>query len=167
MRSFKSGILALITLAASGCAWSASPADGLRFQAPAGWRSSPGIMGFMQFWRPPGDDQEVLMLFKSPKPLQPRDVFSTTELQDTLKHATIERRQTIEICGAQPATYVEARGVREPWRRSHRDGDDDHRWEELFRNVPPSTRGRAELDGSSGTTRALRETLTAWRVPMP
>ncbi len=50
------------------------------------------------------------MLFKSPKPLQPRDVFSTTELQDTLKHATVERRQTIEICGGQPATYVEARG---------------------------------------------------------
>ncbi len=57
------------------------------------------------------------MLFKSPKPLQPRDVFSTTELQDTLKHATVERRQTIEICGAQPATYVEARG-------SGRRGDD-------------------------------------------
>ena len=50
------------------------------------------------------------MLFKSPKPLQAREVFSTTELQDTLKHVTVEQRRTIEICGDQPATYVEARG---------------------------------------------------------
>ncbi len=110
MKSRKSVIYALLALAAGGCAWSASPADGLRFQAPAGWRSSPGIMGFMQFWRPPGDDRQVLLLFKSPKPLQARDVFSTAQFQDTLKNATVERRRTIEICGRQPATYVEARG---------------------------------------------------------
>lgn len=102
--------VALAALAASGCALSASPADGLNFKAPAGWRSSPGIMGFMQFWRPPADDREVLMLFKSPKPLQPSDVFSNAQLHDTLKNVTIERRNSIEICGHQPATYVQALG---------------------------------------------------------
>ena len=31
-----------------------SPADNLTFKAPAGWQASPGIMGFMQFWKAPG-----------------------------------------------------------------------------------------------------------------
>jgi hypothetical protein len=106
-----SAIVALVALTQAGCALSASPADGLQFHAPADWRASPGIMGFMQFWRPPVDDQEVLMLFKSPKPLQPSDVFSDARLNDTLKTATVERRQAIVICGNQPATYVEARGT--------------------------------------------------------
>lgn len=110
MRSFQSGIVALVVLTVSACAFSASPADGLRFQAPAGWRPSPGIMGFMQFWRPPADDGEVLMLFKSPKPLQERDAFSNSQLGDTMRHATIQQRRTIEICGHQPAIYVEALG---------------------------------------------------------
>jgi hypothetical protein len=110
MKPLKRTLVMLGALAASGCALSASPADGLKFQAPPGWRSSPGIMGFMQFWRPPVDDREVLMLFKSPKPLQPGDVFSNAQLHDTLKTMTVERRRGIEICGGQPALYVEARG---------------------------------------------------------
>jgi hypothetical protein len=67
-------------------------------------------MGFMQFWRPPGDDREVLMLFKSPRPLEARDVLSNAKVGDTMRHVTVERRRTIEICGRQRATYVEARG---------------------------------------------------------
>lgn len=110
MKPFAGVVVALVALATSGCTMSASPADGLRFQPPPGWRSSPGILGLMQFWRPPADDREVLMLFKSPKPMQPSDVFTNAQLHDTLKSMTIERRRTIEICGRQPATYVEARG---------------------------------------------------------
>lgn len=88
----------------------ASPADGLQFRAPEGWQPSPGIMGFMQFWKSPSNDREVLMLFKSPKPLRPNDVFSDARLNDTLKGATIESRVPIEICGHQPATLFRARG---------------------------------------------------------
>jgi hypothetical protein len=118
MRLFKEcagAIVALVPLVMGGCAWNASPADGLRFQAPAGWRSSPGIMGFMQFWRPPGNDREVLILFKSPRPLKPNDVFSGTqssgELNGALKNLTLERQQRVVICGHQPAIYGEARGT--------------------------------------------------------
>lgn len=110
MRFLRSGAMALAVLA-MGCSLSASPADGLSFKAPAGWQSSPGIMGFMQFWRPRNDDREVLMLFKSPKPLKPSDVFSDQRLGDTLKDVSIERRSDIRICGTQPATYVQARGA--------------------------------------------------------
>ena len=148
--------VALAALAAGGCALSASPADGLRFQAPAGWRSSPGIMGFMQFWRPPADDREVLMLFKSPKPLQPNDVFSNAQLHDTLKNVTIERRQSIEICGHQPATYV--RGARHrrrsPRRRTRRHGDDEHRRQ---RAISPCTSVRFEAAPNPSAQAALRE----------
>jgi hypothetical protein len=110
MKLLQSGIVALVALVPIGCGLSASPADGLTFRAPAGWQSSPGIMGFMQFWRPPSNDREVLMLFKSPKPLKPNDVFSNGQLNDTVKDVSVERRSDITICGKQPATYVEARG---------------------------------------------------------
>lgn len=110
MSSFKFGIVVLAVVAGTGCALNASPAEGLRFQPPAGWRPSPAIMGFMQFWRSPLDDREVLMLFKSPRPLQEHDVFSNAQLHDTLRDVTIEQRRAIAICGRQPAMYVAARG---------------------------------------------------------
>jgi hypothetical protein len=118
MRLVRSSVAAVLALAAAGCGLTASPADGLRFQAPAGWRPSPGIMGFMQFWRPPDDDREMLMLFKSPRPVSTGDVFSNSQVHDTLHDMTIQRRQTILICGRQPATYIDARG------RSSRGGDE-------------------------------------------
>ncbi len=110
MSSFKSAAPAFwcagVLLISSGCGFTGSPADGLTFQAPPGWNSSPGILGFMQFWRPPSDDREVLMLFRSPKPLSPSDVFSTQQLKQDLQSVTIERRETIKICNNQPASYV-------------------------------------------------------------
>lgn len=94
----------------SACGFTSSPAEGLQFQAPAGWKSSPGIMGFMQFWRPPVDDGEVLMLVKSPKPLQAKEVFSNSQTSGTLKDVTIQELRTIQICGNQSATYLQAQG---------------------------------------------------------
>jgi hypothetical protein len=84
-----------------GCGFTSSPADGLTFTAPSGWQASPGIMGFMQFWKAPNDPEEVLMLFRSPKQLSTSDVFNNAKLKDT----RVEARQTITICGNQPATY--------------------------------------------------------------
>lgn len=107
-----------MVLVVSGCGLSSSPAEGLQFQAPAGWKSSPGIMGFMQFWRSP-DDREVLMLLRSPKPLQPKDVFSSNGMEGTLKDVTVRELRTIQICGNRPATYLMARGT------SSRGGQDD------------------------------------------
>lgn len=65
----------------------------------------------MQFWQSPSDDRELLMLFKSPKPLSPSDVFSNDQVNGTLKNTTVERRQAVVICGHQPAIYVEAKGT--------------------------------------------------------
>src|SRR5579863_3874221 len=100
-------LVAIAALALGGCALRASPADNLVFKAPAGWTASPGILGIMQFWRPPTDDGELLMLVKSPKKLKPGDVFADQRFHDTLSGATMIHRSPITICGGQPATYVE------------------------------------------------------------
>ena len=111
MRSpLRVALVAMLAVTVGGCALQASPADGLRFEAPAGWRASPGIMGYMQFWRPPNNDREVLLLFKSPRPMQTNEIFSKSNLQDTMKDVTIVGRQTIKICSTQPAKHVQARG---------------------------------------------------------
>ena len=103
---FGHATLVALALALAGCGLTASPADGLNFKAPDGWQSSPGIMGFMQFWKAPGNDKEVLMLFKSPKPIDTKEAFQNAKLKD----ATIEQQKQMTICGNQPATYLEARG---------------------------------------------------------
>jgi hypothetical protein len=115
------GIVAVVALAAAGCAFNASPAQGLRFAAPPGWRPSPGIMGFMQFWQAPNDDQAVLMLLKSPKTIAPDELFSNARYRDTLRDTTVERRQSIEICGHQPAMYIAASGTSRSGEPSHVD----------------------------------------------
>jgi hypothetical protein len=97
-------------VALAGCGFTRSPAEGLQFQPPTGWTSSPGIMGFMQFWRPPTDDGEVLMLVKSPRPLQAKDVISGDTMKGTLKDMTVQELRAIQICGSQPATYLAATG---------------------------------------------------------
>jgi hypothetical protein len=113
VRFRRAGILGIAIAAAalSGCGFSSSPADALQFAPPAGWRSSPGFLGFMQFWRPPSNDREVLMLFRSPRRVDPNQVFSETQMQGDVRDATIERRSRIFICGTQPAQYLEARGT--------------------------------------------------------
>ena len=90
-----------------GCGLTSSPADGLIFRPPAGWQGSPGIMGFMQFWKPPSRGDEVLMLFRSPKQIDPNEVLTSAKLKD----ARIERRQEIKICGNQPAVYFVGAGT--------------------------------------------------------
>jgi hypothetical protein len=84
----------------SACGLTSSPAEGLSFHPPAGWQGSPGIMGFMQFWKPPTGSDEVLMLFRSPKQIDPNNIISSAKLRDT----RIQRTQQIKICGNQPAT---------------------------------------------------------------
>ena len=111
MRSrLRVALVAMLAVTVGACGLQASPADGLRFAAPSGWRASPGILGYMQFWRPPNNDREVLMLFKSPRPMQTNEIFSKSNLQDTMKDVTVVGQQTIKICGTQPAKYVQARG---------------------------------------------------------
>jgi hypothetical protein len=101
LRVFMVAVAAM--LATSGCGLTASPADNIAFTAPQGWTSSPGIAGFMQFWRSPRES-EVLMLFRSPKPIKSSDVFQSASLRD----AKIEAQKDISICdGAQQAQLVD------------------------------------------------------------
>jgi hypothetical protein len=107
LRFWGSALIALAVLALSACGATSSPADNLNFKAPSGWQSSPGIMGFMQFWKAPTSDNEVLMLFKSPRPLKTSDVFNSANLKD----AKVEAQQAIVICGAQPAVFFKAQAT--------------------------------------------------------
>jgi len=110
LQTAASAVVVIASLATGGCALNASPASGLQFQAPAGWQASPGVMGMMQFWRPPADDHQVLMLFKSPRKIRESEAFSDARAGQTFQDLTIERRQTIRICGDQSAMYVRGRG---------------------------------------------------------
>ncbi len=101
----RSTLLLLCTAALAGCGLTSSPADNLTFKAPAGWSASPGIMGYMQFWK--ASDDEMLMLFKSPKEISEKDVFSSAKLND----ATIVERKDVTICNGQHAAYMLARGT--------------------------------------------------------
>jgi hypothetical protein len=82
----------------------------LTFKPPPGWRSSPGIMGLMQFWRPASGDREMLMLFKSPRSIGTQDFFKSDAVRDSLNDVSVVQKQSITICKNQPATYVRARG---------------------------------------------------------
>lgn len=100
---------AACAVALSGCGLTSSPADGLTFTAPSGWQSSPGIMGFMQFWTPGGSNSdEVLMLFRSPKQLDTTKQIDSKEIMENgkLKNTKIEEQRQITICGNQPATFM-------------------------------------------------------------
>jgi hypothetical protein len=100
------GLLAITGLA--GCGFTSSPAQGLTFAAPRGWQASPGIMGFMQFWKPPSGPNEMLMLIKSPKPLRMSDVLLNRHME--IQEERVLERHAIRICGGRPADYVKAEG---------------------------------------------------------
>jgi hypothetical protein len=97
----------LAAFALSACGLNASPAGGLRFQPPPGWRPSPGMLGYMQFWRPPSGVREALMLFRSPKRLSSDDLYSDANMQGAFKSVTVLRKQNVQICGNQSAVIVQ------------------------------------------------------------
>jgi hypothetical protein len=106
---------AAAAIATSGCGLTASPADNIDFAAPKGWTSSPGIAGFMQFWRSPRDG-EVLMLFRSPKPVATQDIFKSADVKDV----QIESEKSIQICdGQQPAQQFTLRAKSESNNETH------------------------------------------------
>jgi hypothetical protein len=88
-----------------GCGLTSSPAEDLTFSAPAGWQASPGILGLAQFWKPSFNSDEVLMLFRSPKPIDREEVFASGKVKD----ARLDEQREIRICGNQPATYIKGR----------------------------------------------------------
>ena len=104
-----------------------SPADGLTFAAPHGWRSSPGIMGMAQFWVGPND--QMLMLFKTPRDWTESEAFTSADMKDV----HIELQRSISICdGSRQATYIKAVAT------SKRTNDDSND-EMMIAKAPDST----------------------------
>jgi hypothetical protein len=108
-------VLTAVAFAMTGCGLTSSPADNLTFKAPDTWSASPGIMGFMQFWTSPSTPKQVLMLFRSPKPIDEHQAFSSANM----KNAKVEFDQQITICKTQPAHFVKATAT------STKDGHDE------------------------------------------
>jgi hypothetical protein len=52
-----------------------------------------------------------LFLFRSPKPVSATDVFSPANMHDTMRDVTVTQRSAIQICGNQPATFIQGRGT--------------------------------------------------------
>lgn len=93
---------ALCVAALCGCG---GPADDTQFKPPAGWKSTPGIMGRFQMWMS-GD--QIVMVIKGDKNMSISDAAKSqpgvTGLQDL-------KRSDIRLCGSQPAQYFTARGT--------------------------------------------------------
>jgi hypothetical protein len=90
-----------------------SPAEGLNFKAPDGWKSTPGIMGIMQLWSS-GTGKEVLMLFHAPADWKADQALDSANVKD----AQVEEQRAVKICGDQNAQFVKMRAT-----STHGDGD--------------------------------------------
>ncbi len=95
-----------------------SPAQGLTFTAPAGFRSKASMLGVMQVWTA-GNDQ-VLMLMRLPASVNFNDAFKSANMQDT----KILAKRDITVCGNLPATYMELTGTRVQGNDRHDDRAD-------------------------------------------
>ena len=85
-----------------------SPASDISFNAPAGWKSTPGVFGRFQMWIT-GDkaaDRQMLILVRGDQTMRMEDSqsFSGTRGMHDFKHATIM------LCGSQHADYFVGRG---------------------------------------------------------
>lgn len=108
----KRAMLSLALLAfAAGCSFK-SPAEGLDFKAPSGWKTTPSIMG-MQMWMKEGTrDGQVLMLFNhSGGKVKSLNDFDMRTVPVTGKGGRVTSEQPIRICGNhQPAKYFSMSG---------------------------------------------------------
>ncbi len=91
------------TLAACG-----SPASDITFNAPAGWKSTPGMFGRFQMWITGNNaaDRQMVMLVRGDQNMQVEQSqsFSGTRGMRDLK------RSSVTLCGSQHADYFVGRG---------------------------------------------------------
>lgn len=85
-----------------------SPASDITFNAPAGWKSTPGMFGRFQMWMSGtrADDRQMLMLIRGDQSMRIEEsqTFSGTHGLRDLKHGTIT------LCRSQRADYFTGRG---------------------------------------------------------
>lgn len=101
----KRALLSLAVLCvAAGCSFK-SPAENLDFKAPAGWNSTPSIMGF-QMWMSPNKDEMLMLMNRKGKMSQTFDL--RTIPGNTYSQVTTNKE--IHICSNQPARLIVASG---------------------------------------------------------
>jgi hypothetical protein len=116
MNGFRIAALAATILLAA-CGLTKSPAEGLNFQAPAGWQSTPGIMGKFQMWMTGGGKtQQMLMLIDMGSDTKLNESFDLKDVKGSspssfVKNATVVTQRKMTICGNQPAIYIKMRGT--------------------------------------------------------
>lgn len=92
-----------VMLAACG-----SPASDISFNAPAGWKSTPGMFGRFQMWITGSNaaDRQMVMLVRGDQTMRMEDwqSFSGTRGMRAFK------RSGIVLCGSQHADYFVGRG---------------------------------------------------------
>jgi hypothetical protein len=92
-----------------GCGLTSSPADSLTFHAPYGWRASPGILGYVQFWYAPAGDQ-ALILIRSPKMVDLSRSVSQADFERSSSSTNVrwhvDSFDRVTVCGNQPAIYM-------------------------------------------------------------
>lgn len=94
--------------ALAGCS---SPAQNTSFQPPSGWKATPGMFGRLQMWIS-GDDsnnRQVLMLIRGDKNMTTRDLSASSPIAGS-KGMKKVKRDTITICGSQPADHFTGQG---------------------------------------------------------
>jgi hypothetical protein len=99
--------LAAICFAASlaGCG---SPASNITFNAPAGWKSTPGIFGRFQMWITGTDanNRQMVMLVRGDQGMKMEDSQSLSGTRGMHDF----KRSTISLCGSQRGDYFVGRG---------------------------------------------------------
>lgn len=100
--------LLLALFAVGGVAGCGSPADNTTFKAPAGWKSTPGIMGRFQMWMTgQGDGRQMLMLVRGDKNMTLNDTRQSWSSSSKVRDL---KQSSIQVCGGQRADYFTGRG---------------------------------------------------------
>jgi len=127
-----------------------------------------GDLGYMQFWRPPIDDREVLLLFKSPRPMQTNDILLELQLarhDERRDHRHAANDQDLWYAACKSTSKHEAllrRVGRSISNRGH-----DYRRLELLRGLHTADRHPPQSLSPRGAARSLPETtVIAWRSAM-
>ncbi len=94
--------------ALAGCS---SPAQNTAFQPPSTWKATPGMFGRLQMWMTGSDTQsrQILMLIRGDKNMSTADLSASSPVGGN-KNVSDVKRDTITICGTQPADHFTGKG---------------------------------------------------------
>ena len=102
--------IAAVLLASAALAGCGSVTNGIDFKAPAGWTSTPSILGRMQAWiKKTGDNKQDEMVFLVRGSTTSVDIKNIP--QAGVGNISMAKSATITICGNQKAQFVSGIGT--------------------------------------------------------